>query len=63
MKTANAEPVFFHPALGVTCPGCGARVRKPCVAMVPFCGVGVVGSPIDGVHAERVAAAREQGAA
>jgi hypothetical protein len=33
------------------------------LALVPFCGVGVVGSPIDGVHAERVAAARAQGAA
>lgn len=52
-----------HPALGAVCPGCGARVGKPCVATVPALGVGAVGAPIEGVHAERVAAAREAGVA
>jgi hypothetical protein len=52
-----------HPALGVVCPGCGARVGKLCVSTVPFAGAGSVGTPIEGVHAERVAAAREEGAA
>jgi hypothetical protein len=45
------------------CPGCGARVGKPCVSTVPALGVGAVGAPIEGVHAERVAAAREEGLA
>jgi hypothetical protein len=49
--------------MGVVCPGCGARVGKPCVSTVPTFGVGAVGTPIEGVHVERVAAAREQGAA
>lgn len=52
-----------HPALGVVCPGCGARVGKACVSTVPALGVGAVGAPIEGVHAERVAAAREEGVA
>jgi hypothetical protein len=50
-----------YPAVGVVCRGCGARVGKPCVSTVPTLGVGAVGVPIDGVHAERVAAARESG--
>lgn len=49
------------PAMGVVCPGCGARVGKSCVSTVPTWGVGMVGAPIEGVHAERVAAAREVG--
>lgn len=52
-----------HPAVGVVCPGCGARIGKPCVSTVPTLGVGAVAVPIEGVHAERVAAAREQGIA
>lgn len=30
----------LHPAVGVVCPGCGARIGKPRVATVPLCGVG-----------------------
>ena len=52
-----------HPALGVICPGCGGRIGKPCVSTVRAFGVGTVGTPIEGVHAERIAAAREQGIA
>lgn len=52
--------VPLHPAAGVVCPGCGARVGKPCVSTVPLCGVGVIGAPIDGVHSERIAAAIER---
>jgi len=53
----------LHPALGTVCPGCGARIGKPCVSMVRTLGVGAVGVPIEGVHAERIAAAREEGVA
>lgn len=53
----------LHPAVGVVCPGCGARIGKSCVSTVPAFGVGTVGTPIEGVHAERIAAAREQGVA
>jgi hypothetical protein len=53
----------LHPAAGVVCPSCGARIGKPCVSTVPFCGVGSIGTPIEGVHAERIAAAHEQGVA
>jgi hypothetical protein len=49
----------LHPAVGVVCPNCGSRIGKPCVSTVPLCGVGTVGSPIEGVHAERIAAAME----
>lgn len=49
----------LHPAVGVVCPGCGARIGKPCVSTVPAYGVGTIGTPIEGVHAERIAAARE----
>jgi hypothetical protein len=52
-----------HPALGVVCPGCGARVGKPCVSTIPTLGVGAIGAPIEGVHAERIASAREEGLA
>jgi hypothetical protein len=52
-----------HPAVGTTCPCCGARIGKPCVSTVPLCGVGVTGTPIEGVHAERIAAALEASAA
>ncbi len=51
----------LHPVVVVVCPGCGARIGKPCVSTVRTLGVGSVGTPIDGVHAERIAAAREQG--
>jgi hypothetical protein len=60
---AHDRALRLHPAAGVVCPGCGARIGKPCVSTVPFCGVGAIGTPIEGVHAERIAAALEQGAA
>ena len=59
----DACTAHLHPAAGVVCPGCGARVGKPCVSTVPLCGVGSVGSPIDGIHSERIAAALERGLA
>jgi len=64
----EAERVFsLQPGFGVVCPGCGARggarVGKPCVTTVPLCGTGSIGTPIEGIHAERVAAAREAGVA
>ena len=52
-----------HPAVGVVCHGCGARIGRPCVSTVRAFGVGTVGSPIEGVHTERIAAAREAGIA
>jgi hypothetical protein len=54
---------YLHPAVGVVCPGCGARIGKPCVSTVPTLGVGAVGVAIEGVHVERVAAAHELGIA
>ena len=51
-----------HPAVGAVCPGCGARIGKSCVATVPSFDV-AVGTPIEGVHVERIAAAREKGIA
>lgn len=53
----------LHPAVGVVCPGCGARIGKPCVSTVPTLGVGTVGATLEGVHAERIAAAHEGGVA
>ena len=53
----------LHPAAGVVCPSCGARIGKSCVSTVRAFGVGTVGTPIEGVHSERIAAAREQGVA
>lgn len=53
----------LHPAAGAVCPCCGARVGKSCVSVVPTLGVGAVGVPIEGIHAERIAAAREVGVA
>lgn len=53
----------LHPAVGVVCPGCGARIGKPCVATVRAFGVGTIGTPIEGVHSERIGAAREAGVA
>ena len=53
----------LYPVAGVVCPDCGARVGKPCVSTVRAFGVGTIGTPIEGVHAERIAAAREQGVA
>jgi hypothetical protein len=53
----------LHPAVGVVCPGCGSRVGKPCVSTVRTLGIGAVGVPIEGVHVERIAAAREAGVA
>lgn len=58
MKKMNEQDK--HPAIAVVCPCCGARTGKPCVSTVPFCGVGVVGVPIEGVHTDRVAAALEE---
>lgn len=66
MKFSSKQAVASeaaHPALGVVCPGCGSRVGKPCVSTVPSLGVGAVGTPIEGVHAERIAAAREENVA
>jgi hypothetical protein len=62
---AHMEDRAFRlpPAGGVVCPNCGARIGKPCVSTIPALGFGRVGTPIEGVHAERVAAAREQGIA
>lgn len=59
----NDRSFRLHPAVGVVCPACGSRVGKPCVSTVPAFGVGVVGTPIEGVHAERIAFAHEQGVA
>jgi hypothetical protein len=64
VKSSSRDEIFrASPLLGVVCPGCGARVGKPCVATVPYAGAGTIGVPIEGVHAERVGAAREQGLA
>ena len=59
----NEDDRFYRlpPAGGAVCTLCGARIGKPCVSTVPALGFGVVGAPIEGVHAERVAAAKEQG--
>lgn len=57
------ERAMRNPAVGVVCPGCGARIGKSCVSTVRAFGVGTIGTPIEGVHAERIAAAREQGVA
>lgn len=59
-ETAEDRVRRHHPAVGVVCPGCGARIGKPCTATVRAFGVGTIGTPIEGVHVERVAAAREQ---
>ena len=53
----------LHPAVAVVCTCCGARIGKPCVSTVRTLGVGSIGTPIDGVHSERFAAAREAGVA
>jgi len=53
----------LHPAVGVVCPNCGSRIGKSCVSTVPALGHGAVGVPIEGVHVERIAFAREQGVA
>ena len=58
-EQATDRVLRLHPAVGVVCPGCGARIGKPCVSTVPAYGVGTIGTPIEGVHAERIAAARE----
>lgn len=64
VKSSSRDEVFrYEPVKGVVCPGCGARVGKPCVSTVPMCGVGAVGVPIEGVHAARIVAAREEGVA
>ena len=60
---AHDNALRLPPAAGVVCPGCGARIGKPCVSTVRSFGVGMVGTPIEGVHAERIAAAREAGVA
>ena len=63
-RTSDDDRVLrLHPAVGVVCPGCGARIGKPCVSTVRAFGVGTIGTPIEGVHVERIAAAREQGVA
>lgn len=55
----NDRGLRLHPAVCVVCPACGSRIGKPCVSTVPAFGVGVVGTPIEGVHAERIASALE----
>jgi hypothetical protein len=62
-ESASDRALRLPAAAGVVCPACGARIGKSCVSTVPFCGVGVVGTPIEGVHAERIAAAHEAGVA
>lgn len=62
-RNHNDRTLRLHPAAGVVCPGCGARIGKSCVSTVPAFGVGAVGTPIEGVHVERIAAAREAGVA
>ena len=63
-RTSGDDRVLrLHPAAGVVCPSCGARIGKSCVSTVRAFGVGTVGTPIEGVHSERIAAAREQGVA
>jgi hypothetical protein len=63
LSSASDRVMRLHPAVAVVCPGCGARIGKPCVATVPAFGVGATGVPIEGVHVERIAAAREAGVA
>jgi len=62
-EQATDRVLRLHPAVAVVCPGCGARIAKPCVSTVRTLGIGAVGVPIEGVHAERIAAAREAGVA
>jgi len=63
-RANSADRVLrLHPAAGVVCPRCGSRIGRSCVATVPAFGVGSVGTPIEGVHAERIASAREAGVA
>ena len=60
----KSEGMFSrHPAVGTVCSECGARVGKPCVSTVRALGFGVIGTPIEGVHAARVASALEEGVA
>lgn len=59
---AHGDRAHLHPAAGVVCPRCGARVGRPCVSTVPLCGGGSTGTPIEGMHAERIAAALEASA-
>lgn len=60
-RASDADRVLrLHNAAGVVCPRCGARIGKSCVSTVPAFGAGSIGTPIEGVHAERIAAAREQ---
>jgi hypothetical protein len=64
VKYSSDDSVLrLQPAAGVVCPDCGARIGKPCVATVPMFGVGSIGTPIEGVHVARVAAAHEHGVA
>lgn len=62
-RIVGREAVPRYPAVGVVCPECGARVGKSCVSTVRALGFGVVGTPIEGVHAARVASALEEGVA
>jgi len=63
VTSASDRVLRLHPAVAVVCPGCGARTGKPCVSTVPTFGSGAIGVPIEGVHVERIAAAREEGRA
>lgn len=58
--SADDRVLRLHPAVGVVCPCCGSRIGKPCVSTVRAFGVGTIGTPIEGVHVERIAAARER---
>jgi hypothetical protein len=60
--TGDDRALRLHPAVGVVCPGCGARIGKSCVSTVPAFGAGTIGTPIEGVHVERITAAREEAA-
>lgn len=63
LEQAADRVLRLHPAVAVVCPGCGARTGRSCVSTVRTLGIGAVGVPIEGVHAERIAAAREAGVA
>ena len=58
-STKPLKKRYSHPAENAVCPGCGAGTGFPCISMVPSFGIGVVGVPIEGIHAERIAAARK----
>ncbi len=58
MKTNRDDGAWFgakHPAEGRACPACGARVGKPCVALIGIPGTCVsAGHVLTGLHFERI---------